>query len=144
MEHFTTYYRKLTRSEPIQCTNSGETYSGILKPDAIITDPFGLPILKVVYAITCNTIPVLSWIAVSAASTLRLYGPEGGRCWCQSTSGIRPTDWEKAEDPGDEMYRPSEGKLVPVPGLPLSNNWSAAKLECSEQKAHLQQRVYLC
>jgi len=77
MEHFTTYYRKLTRSEPIQCTNSGETYSGILKPDAIIAEPFGLPILKVVYAITCNTIPVLSWIAVSAASTLRLYGPEG-------------------------------------------------------------------
>jgi hypothetical protein len=38
MEHFTAYYWQLTRSEPVQCANSGKIFSGIMKPDAVIAD----------------------------------------------------------------------------------------------------------
>jgi hypothetical protein len=54
MEYFTTYYDKLTRSEPIQCTNSGETYNGILKPDGIVADVSSLHDVYAVCSLSIN------------------------------------------------------------------------------------------
>jgi hypothetical protein len=110
--------------------------------------------LKVVRAITGNSIPVLSWIAVAASSTLRLYGPENlgglGDVAAKAIEESRRTG-KKTEEAADEvsalfmallelpcdakfdlqMYRPSEGKLVPLPGIPpmYDYEWSPQQVE---------------
>jgi len=67
--------------------------------------------LEIIHSITGNSIPVLSWITISAASTLRLYGPENlggfGNVAANSIEESQRTG-KKVEDIADEASLPSQ------------------------------------
>ena len=96
-------YQTLYQAEPITCSATGTTFSAVPAPCAVIIDvsvwsksyipmthncPFLHPLqhlaltqLRIVRAISGNSVPIVIFMAAGAGAMIRLYGPEsiGGR-----------------------------------------------------------------
>jgi len=121
LQAFPGYYDNLVNSKPVQCVETKMTFDPIRKPTSIILDFFLLQILQKIRAATGKSIPVYGWDSSYASTSLRIMAPEefGGFGDTESQArGQAEMTGRKFEDVLNELYHPTIGKVVNVPGLP--------------------------
>jgi hypothetical protein len=76
IEHYPTAYETLLAGKPIKCAKTGTTFAAVPPPSALIVDIFALQQLYATRSKTGTSIPIFMFVAASAASLIRLFGPE--------------------------------------------------------------------
>ncbi|KAF8583171.1 glycosyltransferase family 1 protein [Ramaria rubella] len=115
------YCAKLLDGERLQCHSTGETYNAIREPNVAVVDFFFLEILQAIRVKAGKRIPIYAWLCGQAGAAIRALGPEkiggfgnvGQKARAQAEATGRPF-----EVIIEELYRPSAGELITVPGLP--------------------------
>ncbi|KAF8572743.1 glycosyltransferase family 1 protein [Ramaria rubella] len=120
-KNFPAYYKQLLSSEPIQCLSSGKTFAAIREPTVVVIDFFLLDILRATRSESGTRVPIYAWQSTYSSAVLRIMGPEqlGGmgdvaakaRAQADATGG-------DVKAIASQLYRPNEGKLVTVSGIP--------------------------
>ncbi|KAF8583175.1 glycosyltransferase family 1 protein [Ramaria rubella] len=127
-KNFPVYYRKLLSCEPIQCLSSGTTFTAIREPTVAVIDFFLLDVLRAIRSQSGTRVPIYAWQSAYSSAVLRIMGPEklGGmgdvaakaRARADATGG-------DVKAIASQLYRPSEGKLVTVSGIPAMYDYDA-------------------
>ncbi|KAF8204107.1 UDP-Glycosyltransferase/glycogen phosphorylase [Pholiota molesta] len=112
---YPTAYQTLLQEKPITCAKTGTTFDPAPAPTAIIMDFFALGLLLATREVSGNTIPIVAFLSSTAASTIRLCGP-------QEIGGLGDLDAqiqaevERTGEPDDEVGE--KGKLINIAGIP--------------------------
>ncbi|KAF8519861.1 hypothetical protein JB92DRAFT_2897379 [Gautieria morchelliformis] len=121
-QKFPGYFDKLLNCKPVQCMETKRRFDAIRKPTAVVLDYFLLAVLQHIRSVTGRNIPVYAWVASYPAPMLRIFGPEElggfGDVPTKARTQAEATG-RQLEDVMGELYNPSSGSLVNVPGWPL-------------------------
>ncbi|KAF8479891.1 UDP-Glycosyltransferase/glycogen phosphorylase [Gautieria morchelliformis] len=112
-QEFPDYYDKLVNCKPVRCLETNRIFEAIRKPTTVVLDH--------IRSVTGRSIPVFAWGSTYASFTLFMMGPEifGGFGDVPAKARMQAeATGRKLEDIVNELYNPSNGNLVNVPGLP--------------------------
>ncbi|KAF8577021.1 glycosyltransferase family 1 protein [Ramaria rubella] len=138
-KNFPAYYEKLLNREPIQCLSTEKTFAAIREPTIAVIDFFLLDVLRDIRSQSGTRVPIYAWQSTYSSAILRIMGPEkyGGigdvaanaRARADATGG-------DVKAIASQLYRPSEGKLVMVPGIPAMYDYEFSPQEAREDLPH--------
>ncbi|KAF8515046.1 UDP-Glycosyltransferase/glycogen phosphorylase [Hysterangium stoloniferum] len=120
LKNFESCYQRLASSEPLKCA-SGKLYKSVTKPNLAIVDFFLYDAVEVIKRNSVNHVPILGWHTSNTCAVLRYFGPERlGGLGDVATKALKVSEKTgvSIDDIEPQMFRPTHGGLVHVPGLP--------------------------
>ncbi|KAG6807555.1 hypothetical protein H0H92_007112 [Tricholoma furcatifolium] len=110
-----TAYEALAHEKSFTCLNTDVVFEAAPKPTAVIMD------VKITRALTGNTVPIIAWITGGIPTVLRFFGSESLGGFGDQTLKIQEEvarSGRPFEEVANEVYTPSSGNLVHIPGVP--------------------------
>ncbi|KAF8528370.1 hypothetical protein BU17DRAFT_61044 [Hysterangium stoloniferum] len=138
IKNFEPVYKKLVHSEPIMCT-TGRLYASAPRPTLAILDFFLPENAQVIRDISGNDVSILAWNTANASFCLRTLGPEklgGYGDVAKQASEEAAATGRPVLEIEQELFSPSKGEVISIPGLPPIFDYEFAHKKASKDQFH--------